>query len=1347
MSSRAAAGRRRLRVQEAPPSPKVKGGFFSRSKSQNATVPKQSAPPPLSYPSPPDTHATLPQSLHSAPPGANTFPHFSSNQQYSNYQHPHHYTSQDDQYRSQSPHTSPHSQSQSGLRKAISASANLPSPYIPPPREQHHRRPSDPPPVPTHHRHAASPLGRNSPTTGFHPSSYQPHTSYPTPQSPYGDQYSQNQSYTSEGPLLEASYQPPPPVQSSRAQSQSSRGLPSYPSAAPPSSHPQFVREKGSEPTTLAYTNPSRQSRQRPQPIYDASPTNQPEFHPEPPSPTNSPPIQSLLLQPVQRQSPSPSELPAYASQRNSQASAHEQQGRRQQGQGQQGRAPLQVTTSSHQHVNSSLHPDSSYSYPHSNLPRHDRRYETPSYPSPPSSNPRLSPSPLRFDGSPAASATSLPYNDPRMYAQSQSGSFDSASVSSSVSSPVRQEFRRSPSSLQANPAASIFSSSSGSSMKSLDSPSIQPSSAGPSPTTFVFPGSRSVARPKVSSKTDTPKIKLRGKRSKTRTKGPDGATPRDSTSPSVSGSSNAGGSQYAESGYEVVSPVSSSRSGPPNTLQPPPRQMESRPTGSPSKGIPSTSNSARQRTMPSPASAQTPETPAPFIFPSSRSRAPKAKVRTKKPIAGGVNLEKEERTKFMGISIKKKKKRVDVSVDPSSPLSHTLSEVPALQEDTNLGRHSVQAGNSLDQSFQQGSSRDGSQPSSSSHDSRNRQSVDTQPERQERVRAPKSRVGTYPLDPYDSTLLDNDRQTGDLLRRLNTTGSPSFHNYGNMPPATVLDLGCGQGHWVLDAAITWKGYGTMVTGFDMVDISKSLWPWAIKQGVADNIKFVRGNFLKQQLPFPDSMFDLVRMSCLTLCLTAEHWEFVLREVCRVLTLGGRLELIDDHIFFPYGKAPSSSSPKSSLPGTPRLEMNAPRLDISIPSSTFSTFSISDVGHTNPGLGAYDDSERADEDLYDLYGLEEEVDNDADGEGFDDTATINGYVSRSSFDTFGNPRATPTPHDFPMVPTATTTATTMGANAWNQQAATSRDLESLFQHMLEQKYGVHVNPSEFVLDLMKHVFGHAREMSTMHLTLAPPDPSPPSSARNSNASDHEDGSDMFNSSNRAAGRFLQPASTASAFSRRNSNFFAQSQGLILWPSTFIPMPQTELEIHASKHLRMLLSCKNAIVEHSVEATDDEEIDEDSVLEALWEYEGFLRQRFNPPPEADVPATRPLEEEDTTPASDTASFRGSILSVSSEARDAMWEYQSELSDRFTLPDEDSLSASGAELDSPETFRRASPTTKITSPPNVSRSNSRDTVVSTGTSIAPPYSRIELTHVRTFRVYEAIKMDEGVFGTVL
>lgn len=52
----------------------------------------------------------------------------------------------------------------------------------------------------------------------------------------------------------------------------------------------------------------------------------------------------------------------------------------------------------------------------------------------------------------------------------------------------------------------------------------------------------------------------------------------------------------------------------------------------------------------------------------------------------------------------------------------------------------------------------------------------------------------------------------------------------------------CTSRHWVVDAAIAWKGYGTRVTGYDMVDLSQGLLPWAAEQRVTESVRFVRGN-------------------------------------------------------------------------------------------------------------------------------------------------------------------------------------------------------------------------------------------------------------------------------------------------------------------------------------------------------------------------------------------------------------------------------------------------------------------------------------------------------------------------
>ncbi len=57
-------------------------------------------------------------------------------------------------------------------------------------------------------------------------------------------------------------------------------------------------------------------------------------------------------------------------------------------------------------------------------------------------------------------------------------------------------------------------------------------------------------------------------------------------------------------------------------------------------------------------------------------------------------------------------------------------------------------------------------------------------------------------------------------------------------------------------------------------------------------------SFLKP-LPFRNDSFDLIRMANLALAIPSEHWYPLLLEVKRVLNEGGRLEIVDDELFFP----------------------------------------------------------------------------------------------------------------------------------------------------------------------------------------------------------------------------------------------------------------------------------------------------------------------------------------------------------------------------------------------------------------------------------------------------------------
>ncbi|KAH9479830.1 hypothetical protein JR316_0008425 [Psilocybe cubensis] len=1070
-------------------------------------------------------------------------------------------------------------------------------------------------------------------------------------------------------PPIQASYQPPPPVQSTPVNGQ--RNLPNLPG------------KNTAHLSSFRYPEP---------PSYPPSVPTSTITIPVSPATSPGPSSVSHPAPSSRNHSPTPT-LPTYSSSQLPYGSSHIN------------RPNLQVSIH-----NSPLS---------SNIREEYAQYnDVHAYPSPPpSQSARLGPSPVHIPISLRPESTTSSIDMERRPWNRGTGSY------SPITSPQPQAGMQvfppqstllAPSSRFGPPSISGSSDSSGqsSSKKSTGAP----------PGGFVFPGSRSTARPKVSKKTNSPVIKVKSKGKTRSQKGSDGEAHSPLPVPDIHSlppppplqeqrtsspvSHLSGNTRPVVMTWRDDSVFEASSSFSDDSDQPRLRKS--------TKGSDTSSNSGKPAPI-----TQTDGSPTAYVFPGSRSRAHPSKPpisvrRSRKTSSNTDDGSVAERSKFMGILLKKKKKKYKDA--ESSIGTSTMSSGSELDTDSTRSPPS----SSYSQSVHQ-------EPPPPVEDYQENLHQDHNMERAARI---KSRIGQYPLDPYDSVLLDNDRHTGELLMRLNPTNSPSFHNYGNNPPTSVLDLGCGQGHWVVDAAIAWKGYGTRVTGYDMVDISRGLLPWAVEQGVADNIRFVRGNFLKQRLPFNDESFDLVRMSCLALCITTDSWIFVLQEVCRVLMVGGRLELIDDFIFFPYGKVSSPFDGPNLEPESDVISV-APRLDITIPSSSFTTFSIYDGETTNPGLGAPADGPEA-EDFYELYGVDEEEELDTE----DDAATINEFNANS------DQRISPNPTTNNRRRTLARAG--LSSPLWARAQGTSSDLEALFEHMLQHKFGISKDPSEFIMDLMKEVFGHAQELKTMHITLAPPE---------FEGDGALSGQSRQNGGFNGANGFTNRRFGMSHTSRRESMALPKTPGLVLLPSTFIPMEQSEIEIHASKHLRMLLSCKNYLIEHAVEATDDEEIDDASVLEALWEYEGFLRHRFNPPPPSSPSPNSDL-------GSDAVSVRGSIAeSVCSDNREYMWELQSEFGQRFAWQ----RSGSSDRSSTPGTLkeRENTPTTPTLptplSPnaPSVSSSNAtagsglnndENRTLST-TPTAPMYSRDEMTHVRTFRVYEAIKIDENLFGSAM
>ncbi|KAG8771307.1 hypothetical protein FRC16_005957, partial [Serendipita sp. 398] len=121
-------------------------------------------------------------------------------------------------------------------------------------------------------------------------------------------------------------------------------------------------------------------------------------------------------------------------------------------------------------------------------------------------------------------------------------------------------------------------------------------------------------------------------------------------------------------------------------------------------------------------------------------------------------------------------------------------------------------------------------------------------------------------------------------------TGSMSWK------PNNILDLGCGNGVWILDAANLWPD--AMFTGLDIAPIQPSL--SLLAPHLAKRIRWVNANFL-EQLPFPTSHFDFVRICRIARGVPEHKWKEFFKEVSRVLKPGGALEVFEEDLVFPGG--------------------------------------------------------------------------------------------------------------------------------------------------------------------------------------------------------------------------------------------------------------------------------------------------------------------------------------------------------------------------------------------------------------------------------------------------------------
>ncbi|KAJ7762428.1 hypothetical protein DFH07DRAFT_739382 [Mycena maculata] len=475
-------------------------------------------------------------------------------------------------------------------------------------------------------------------------------------------------------------------------------------------------------------------------------------------------------------------------------------------------------------------------------------------------------------------------------------------------------------------------------------------------------------------------------------------------------------------------------------------------------------------------------------------------------------------------------------------------------------------------------------------------------------------------MQAYDPVVLQTERYAHHLLRRLAPVGSPTFHTYSRSPPASALDLGCGSGLWLLDAARTWRG--TQFVGFDLVDVAVP----ALSDGSVPNVRLVRGDFLKYDLPFPDAHFELVRMANLQLAIPQTQWDRVLREVWRVLVPGGRLELIHDDTFFPYGEVP-----------------------------------IEEVVVEGDSIPA---------------------------EGLLHPATT---PTTAGANTTPNPLSPSTPRAPPPTPESGFFDSSDDEDD-TTRAAAAADLERVYARMLTTRFGVNPRAGEAARGVLGRVFGAGRveRAMSLHLKLAPvgcegredvvslgevrerertasqrksvgrkkqlgltSSPAPSASPQPTTPivlTHTRGGSAASTMSTRSTASAASALSTVSSTSSgawsatgvdppRPAHQLEQHPGLVLWPGTFIPLAPAELEGHVTAHMQALLACKPALAEFVGTFKDDEGkrvVTEEEFEDAVWEYECFRRPRFNWP---DLPEGH-LEGEEVpfdlpTPASATS----------------------------------------------------------------------------------------------------------------
>jgi ubiquinone/menaquinone biosynthesis C-methylase UbiE len=153
------------------------------------------------------------------------------------------------------------------------------------------------------------------------------------------------------------------------------------------------------------------------------------------------------------------------------------------------------------------------------------------------------------------------------------------------------------------------------------------------------------------------------------------------------------------------------------------------------------------------------------------------------------------------------------------------------------------------------------------------------------------------------STYWVQDRSNKEEMARLRTQDQMLTADMGGVLPEqadpsrfqSVLDVGCGIGNWLIEAAKTYPNMSKLV-GIDVSErMIRSAREEAKVQAVNERVEFHVMDALRK-LEFPDASFDLVNHRLGAGYLRTWEWPHLLQEYWRVCRLGGTIRITECNV-------------------------------------------------------------------------------------------------------------------------------------------------------------------------------------------------------------------------------------------------------------------------------------------------------------------------------------------------------------------------------------------------------------------------------------------------------------------